>query len=90
MFKKYIYLHFSIYLLLKLTCLWYRFTREDVHSRSNIKSSVQRGLKTKLVSQFEDLAPVIDDLIPKKSQIVQLKWYDYNFNLLSVIFLSSG
>lgn len=53
-----------------------KFTKEDVHSRSNIKSSVQRGLKSKFVSQFEKLEPVIDDLIPKKSQAVLVKCED--------------
>lgn len=53
-----------------------KFTKEDVHSRSNIKSSVQRGLKTKFVSQFEKLEPVIDDLIPKKSQAILIKCED--------------
>ncbi|CAK7900979.1 translation machinery-associated protein 20 [[Candida] anglica] len=53
-----------------------KFTKEDVHSRSNIKSSVQRGLKTKFVSQFELLEPVIDDIIPKKSQAILIKCED--------------
>lgn len=53
-----------------------KFTKEDVHSRSNIKSSVQRGLKTKFVSQFEDLETVIDDIIPKKSQAIHMKCED--------------
>lgn len=53
-----------------------RFTREDVHTRTNIKSSVQRGLKSKFTSQFEDLEPVIDDIIPKKSQVELLKCED--------------
>lgn len=53
-----------------------KFTKEDVHSRSNIKSSVQRGLKTKFVSQFKDLEPVIDAIIPKKSQAILIKCED--------------
>lgn len=53
-----------------------KFSKEDVHSRSNIKSSVQRGLKTKFVAQFERLEPVIDDLIPKKLQAVLIKCED--------------
>jgi PUA domain protein len=50
-----------------------KFTKEDVHSRSNIKSSVQRGLKTKFVSQFPGLEGAIDNLIPKKSQAEMIK-----------------
>ncbi|CCH41580.1 Translation machinery-associated protein 20 [Wickerhamomyces ciferrii] len=54
----------------------FRFTKEDVHTRTNIKSSVQRGLKSKFVSQFDVLEPIIDDLIPKKSQVELLKCED--------------
>lgn len=46
-----------------------RFSKEDIHSRSNVKSSIQRTLKTKLVSQYPKLEPVIDELIPKKGII---------------------
>lgn len=53
-----------------------KFTKEDQHSRSNIKSSVQRGLKSKLVDQFDQLSPAIDNVIPKKSQVVQIKCED--------------
>lgn len=47
-----------------------------MHSRSNVKSSVQRTLKTKLVSQFPQLEVVIDDLIPKKSHVELIKCED--------------
>jgi malignant T-cell-amplified sequence len=53
-----------------------RFTREEVHSKSNIKSSVQRSLKTKLVSQFPALEATIDEIIPKKGQLTQVKCED--------------
>jgi len=53
-----------------------KFTKEDIHSRSNIKSSVQRGLKNNFVSQFEDVEPVIDHIVPKKSQVVVIKCED--------------
>lgn len=53
-----------------------KFTKEDIHSRSNIKSSVQRGLKAKFVSQFEKLEPAIDNAIPKKSQAILIKCED--------------
>lgn len=53
-----------------------KFTKEEVHSRSNIKSSAQRGLKSTLVNQFNDLETVIDTIIPKKSQIISLKCED--------------
>lgn len=53
-----------------------KFTKEDVHSRSNIKSSAQRGLKTKFVDQYEGLEPAIDNVIPKKSQLTLIKCED--------------
>ncbi|CDK26654.1 unnamed protein product [Kuraishia capsulata CBS 1993] len=53
-----------------------KFTKDDVHTKSNVKSSVQRGLKVKLVAQFPKLEPVIDELIPKKSSLVLFKCED--------------
>ncbi|CCE64727.1 hypothetical protein TPHA_0I02230 [Tetrapisispora phaffii CBS 4417] len=53
-----------------------KFTKEDIHSRSKVKSSVQRNLKSKLVSQFPQLEEVIDELIQKKSQIELIKCED--------------
>lgn len=53
-----------------------KFTKEDVHLRSNIKSSAQRGLKSKLVGEFPDLETAIDNMIPKKSQAVMIKCED--------------
>lgn len=47
-----------------------------MHSRSKVKSSIQRTLKTKLVSQYPKLEGVIDELIPKKSQIELIKCED--------------
>ncbi|CCE94174.1 translation machinery-associated protein 20 TDEL_0H03150 [Torulaspora delbrueckii] len=53
-----------------------KFTKDDVHSRSKVKSSIQRTLKTKLVNQYPQLEEVIDELIPKKSQIELIKCED--------------
>ncbi|KAL6950908.1 translation machinery-associated protein 20 [Hanseniaspora vineae] len=53
-----------------------KFTKEDIHSRSNIKSSVQRTLKTKLVDQYPKLEAVIDEIIPKKSSMELIKCED--------------
>lgn len=50
-----------------------KFGKEEIHSRSNIKSSVQRGLKSSFVSQYEKVEPVIDEIIPKKSQVILIK-----------------
>lgn len=53
-----------------------KFNKDDVHSRSNIKSSVQRGLKSKFVSQYPKLEDVADAIIPKKSQLIHIKCED--------------
>ncbi|EER32378.1 hypothetical protein CTRG_04049 [Candida tropicalis MYA-3404] len=53
-----------------------KFTKEDVHSRSNIKSSVQRGLKSKFVDEYPQMEQAIDNLIPKKSQVILIKCED--------------
>jgi malignant T-cell-amplified sequence len=48
---------------------------EDVVGRQNIKSSVQRGIKAKLVETFPKLEPCLEEIIPKKSQLSLVKWY---------------
>ncbi|CAH6719500.1 translation machinery-associated protein 20 [[Candida] jaroonii] len=53
-----------------------KFSKEDIHSRSNIKSSVQRGLKSNFVDTYPGLEPIIDDIIPKKSQAILIKCED--------------
>lgn len=53
-----------------------KFSKEDIHSKSNIKSLAVRGLKLNLVDQFPGLEPVIDEVIPKKATIVQVKCED--------------
>ncbi|KAK9469116.1 PUA-like domain-containing protein [Lipomyces arxii] len=50
--------------------------KEDIHSRANVKSSVQRSIKSKLVEQFPKLEDVIDEIIPKKGQVVVVKCTD--------------
>ncbi|AMD20751.1 HDR008Cp [Eremothecium sinecaudum] len=50
-----------------------KFSKEDIHTRTKVKSSVQRSLKTKLVEQFPKLEPVIDELIPKKAELQVIK-----------------
>ncbi|CAI4431376.1 CEL_1a_G0014710.mRNA.1.CDS.1 [Saccharomyces cerevisiae] len=52
------------------------FKKEDVHSSPKVKSSIQRTLKAKLVKQYPKIEDVIDELIPKKSQIELIKCED--------------
>ncbi|KAG7832090.1 hypothetical protein KL920_000425 [Ogataea angusta] len=53
-----------------------KFSKEDVHTRSNVKSSVQRGLKTRFVEQYPGFEPIIDELVPKKSTVQHYKCED--------------
>ncbi|QPG74318.1 translation machinery-associated protein 20 [Brettanomyces nanus] len=53
-----------------------KFTKEDVHTQTNVKSSVQRALKAKLVDEYPKLESVIGDLVPKKSSVVLYRCED--------------
>jgi malignant T-cell-amplified sequence len=48
---------------------------EDVAGRQNVKTSVQRGIKSKIVETFPKLEPYMEEIIPKKSQLSLVKWY---------------
>ncbi len=39
-----------------------------------VKSSVQRAIRAKVLEQYPKLEAVIDDIIPKKGSIVLVKW----------------
>jgi len=47
---------------------------EDVAGRQNVKSSVQRGIRAKIVETFPKLEPYLEEIIPKKSQLSLVKW----------------
>ncbi|TID21072.1 hypothetical protein CANINC_003532 [Pichia inconspicua] len=53
-----------------------KFTKEDVHTRTNLKSSACKTLKAKLVTQYPLLEEHIDELIPKKTPVILLKCED--------------
>lgn len=53
-----------------------KFTREEVHTRTNLKSSVSKSLKTKLVQQYPLLEKHIDEIIPKKVPVSLFKCED--------------
>mmetsp|Transcript_26174 Transcript_26174/g.26415 ORF Transcript_26174/g.26415 Transcript_26174/m.26415 type:complete len:182 (+) Transcript_26174:55-600(+) len=40
---------------------------ENVSSTSNVKNSVQRGIQSQIMSQYPVIAPIIEQIIPKKS-----------------------
>ena len=51
-----------------------RFDDSSVSGVTQLKSSVQKGIKNKLVEQFPNLANYIDDMIPKKDTLRIVKW----------------
>jgi hypothetical protein len=44
-------------------------------AKSKVKSSVQRGIRAKVIEAYPLLAPHIDEIIPKKSQLDLVKVY---------------
>lgn len=41
---------------------------------TQLKSSVQKGIKNKLVEQFPNLENYIDEIVPKKDNLRIVKW----------------
>lgn len=39
-----------------------------------VKSSVQRAIRSKILEQYPKLEAVMDDIIPKKAGVVLVKW----------------
>ena len=53
-----------------------KFTGEDVAGQTQAKSSVQRSIKAKIVSEYPALeGGIIDELLPKKAPMFIVKWY---------------
>lgn len=44
-------------------------------ARSKVKSSVQRGIRSKVEATYPLLCPYMDDIMPKKEQIDLVKLY---------------
>ena len=54
----------------------HRFVAKDeISGTSQLKSSVQRGIRTKIQEQYPNIQPYIDEILPKKESIVLVKWY---------------
>lgn len=51
-----------------------RFTvAEDISSQTAIKSSIQRSIKKSITDQYPPIEPYIDDIIPKKGDVLEGK-----------------
>ncbi|KAL8815958.1 MAG: hypothetical protein Q9223_004962 [Gallowayella weberi] len=53
-------------------------------AKSKVKSSVQRAIRTKITETYPLLAPHIDEIIPKKSQLDLLKLFVGSSSSLSI------
>lgn len=51
-------------------------SKADIRSTTPVKSSAQRNIKTKVVEIYPGLAPFVDEIIPKKSQLTLSKCED--------------
>lgn len=49
------------------------FSKDDIHTRTALKSSLTRNLRTKAAEQFPLLTPYIDEILPKKQQVTIIK-----------------
>ena len=52
-----------------------KFVPEDVSGQSQAKSSVARGIRTKILEQYPSLEDYIEDIIPKKAPLHIAKWF---------------
>lgn len=50
-----------------------KFTKDDVHTQTKVKSSVQRALRAKMVDEYPKLEPSIKEIIQKKGSVVLYK-----------------
>lgn len=52
-----------------------RFSKESISGQTKVKASVQRGIMSKILEQFPAIEPYVEDILPKKVGIVQVKWF---------------
>ena len=58
--------------------LFKKFTEEEsVSGTSQVKSSVGRGIRKKILEQYPLLGEIIDDLMPKKAPVILVKCHDH-------------
>ena len=49
---------------------------ESISGSAQLKSSVVRGIKAQLLEHMSAIAPVLEDILPKKSPLYEVKWCD--------------
>ena len=56
--------------------LFSRFiAKDDVTGVTQLKASVQRGIRTKISEQYPALENWVNEIMPKKESIVLIKWF---------------
>ncbi|KAJ1645286.1 translation machinery-associated protein 20 [Coemansia asiatica] len=51
--------------------------QESLSGQNSVKSSVVRGIRSKLSEQFPTMEPFMDDILPKKANLIQIKCKDH-------------
>jgi hypothetical protein len=59
----------------ELVLLFFRYSSSDHHGTkmNNMKSSVQRGVRAKVVEQFPYIEDYLDEILPKKETLIAVK-----------------
>jgi PUA domain protein len=52
-----------------------RFDESNISGVTQLKSTVQKGIKAKLVEQFPNITNFMDEIMPKKEAIRTVKWF---------------
>jgi PUA domain protein len=48
--------------------------KTDISGQTILKSSVQRGIRAKLIEQYPNIEQHIEEILPKKQNMVLRKW----------------
>jgi hypothetical protein len=78
MFKKYLilsYFKISDSLIFHVT-IFYRFDeKENISGFQQLKTSVQKGIRSKILEQYPYIDTCINDVLPKKEPFRLMKWF---------------
>lgn len=50
------------------------YINESISSKSQVKSSVARNIRKKIIDQYPEFEKYADELFPKKENVVVAKW----------------
>ena len=62
--------------------MWCRFDdKEHVSSVNNVKSSVQKAIRNKILEQFPHLESYLEQILPKKDPMRIAKWWESDLGI---------